>query len=138
MSNDQHAYGWSGHLLLSDAEHTKEKAMRKEGVIVIPDLAFLSIIRAMENDKMDGRIHAERLGVTTSDYYFLAVGHPATFSTGYTHFGTVFENAEDRAEGGNAVDPKSRDAEYLAAMKEVYHLDLPPCRLMVGCSIEHS
>jgi hypothetical protein len=137
MSNDKSAYGWSGHLLISDAEHDKEKAHRREGVVVIPDLAFLSLVRAMENCKLDGRINVERLGVVTSEYYFLAAGHPATFSEGYQYYGTVFTNAEDRVEGGNAVDPKARDAEYMAAMKEIYALDLPPCRLMVGCSVEH-
>lgn len=137
MSNDKNAYGWCGHILVSDSEHEKERAQRNEGVIVIPDLAFLSIIRAMENCKLDGRIGVERLGVVDSDYYFLACGHPTSFSTGYRYYGTVFDEAEARAEGGEAVDPKDRDAEYLKAMKEIYNLDLPPCRLMVGCASEH-
>lgn len=137
MSNDIHAYGWSGHILLSDAEHEKERAHRKEGVVVIPDMAFQSLIRAMDNCKLDKRINVERLGVTTSEYYFLATGHPSTFATGYTYYGAPFENAEDRVEGGNAVDPKQRDTEYLEAMKAVYNLNLPPCRLMVGASVEH-
>lgn len=40
-----------------------------------------------------------------------------------------------RAEGGELEG--NRDADYLAAMKEIYGVDLPKCQLMIGCSSEH-
>lgn len=135
MSNDKHAYGWCGHILVSDVDHDDDKAAGP--IVVIPDMAFRSLVAAYENNRLDGRICVERLGVVDSEFYYLAVGHPTTFTTGYTYFGAVFEEAENRVEGGEAVDPKDRDAEYLKAMKEIYNLDLPPCKLMIGCSVEH-
>lgn len=50
-------------------------------------------------------------------------------------YGTVFAEAKARsAPGPQVVDI---NAEYLKAMKEIYGLELPPCRLMVGCASEH-
>jgi hypothetical protein len=135
MSNDKHAYGWSGHILVSDAEHDK---IKEENVVKIPAHVFNALLSHFENCKLDDRIRVERLGVTDSDFYFLAVGHPNSFSVGYTFYGCVFTEADDRQDAPLVDDPKeTQDKVYLAAMKQIYGLDLPECRLMVGCSSEH-
>lgn len=131
MSNWKHAYGWSGHILVSNDEMGSSF---DHNIVAIPPEKFRALIEAHENCKMDERIESEKLGTTSSgDIVFLATG--SCFSHGFTYYGTVFEEAEARAlPGPPAID---HDAEYLQAMKEIYGLELPPCRLMIGCASEH-
>lgn len=130
MSNWKHAYGWSGHILVSLDQSDGDA---RENVVAIPQGVFDRLKHAHNNLTLDERVHIEPLGVTGSAALYLACG--TSFSEGFSHYGTVFVEAEARSEPGpNAID---HDAEYLRAMKEVYGLDLPPCRLMVGCSSEH-
>jgi hypothetical protein len=103
-----------------------------KNVISIPDEVFDRI----DDDRADGNlpagINAEIIGI--SQYpNFLAVG--TGFTEGWEFYGAPFEEAELRLEGSPlAVDV---DAEYLVVMKAHYGLDLPPCRLMIGCASEH-
>lgn len=130
MSNSKHAYGWSGHILVPSDEM---ESNHHENVVAVPAGVFQLIASDYNECKLDERIEAEQLGVTSGEVLFLATGF--SFSEGFTHYGAVFDEAELRAlPGESRVD---FDAEYLAAMKEVYGLDLPPCRLMIGCSSEH-
>lgn len=130
MSNWKYAWGWSGHILVSE---NNLGSSVDHNAIAVPHLVFSKIVSDYQNLKLDGRIRIERLGATDSDLHFFAAG--ANFSEGFGYYGTVFEYAELCAEGQPlALD---QDGEYLKAMKEIYGLDLPPCRLMVGCSSEH-
>lgn len=127
MSNWKKAYGWSGHILVSSDEC---ESNHDDNVVAVPDEVFKRIVVDHDNDGLDDRVSVRQLGVTDGETMFLATG--TWFSEGFTHYGTVFEEAEVRAEPGESrVDI---DEQYLAAMKEVYGLDLPPCRLMIGCS----
>ena len=130
MSNWKRAYGWSGHIIASDFD---TRPNPDHNLIVVPRSIFRRLEEDYDSARLDPRIHVERLGVLDPDpTELLACG--TSFSQGFTHYGTVFLEAEIRAEGGKPnID---RDAEYLAAMKEIYGIDLPPCRLMVGCSSE--
>lgn len=131
MSNWKHAYGWSGHILVSGDE---TESSRDDNLVAIPEEKFRAIAEAYSNLKLDERIECRQLGVTCDgEILFLATG--SCFSEGFTYFGTVFAEAETRAcPGPPAVD---HDAEYLRAVEEIYGLDLPPCRLMIGCASEH-
>jgi hypothetical protein len=131
MSNWKNAYGWSGHILVSNKHNDSS---RLDNVVAIEHDTFKRIVRDHEDDFLDSRIETKVLGVTgIEDVLFLATG--VGFSEGFTYYGTVFNEAELRAlPGKQAID---HDAEYLQAMKDVYGLDLPPCRLMIGCSSEH-
>lgn len=130
MSNWKTAYGWSGHILVSSDEN---ESNHHDNVVAVPDEIFRRIVADHDNDGLDDRILARQLGVTSGETLFLATG--TSFSEGFPHYGAVFEEAEVRAEPGESrVD---LDEQYLAAMKDVYGLDLPPCRLMIGCSSEH-
>ena len=130
MSNWKTAYGWSGHILVSSDEC---ESSHDDNVVAVPDEVFRRIVADHESDRLDEWVTVKKLGVTSEETLFLATG--TCFSEGFTHYGAVFEEAEVRAEPGESrVDI---DEQYLAAMKEVYGLDLPPCRLMIGCSSEH-
>lgn len=130
MSNSKKAYGWSGHILVSEDDLFPNV---DHNVIAVPYWTFSRIVHHYQNLELDTRIQIKRLGVVNSDTVFLAAG--ANFSEGFQHYGTVFEYAELRAKGQPLT--LDQDGEYLKAMKEIYGLDLPPCRLMVGCSSEH-
>lgn len=130
MSNWKNAYGWSGHILVSEAECESNP---EHNVVAVQDDVFRRIVEDLKSDNLDDRIAASQLGVSDGDCHFIATG--TGLSVGFTHYGTVFDEAELRASpGSQAVDD---DREYLKAMKDVYGLDLPPCRLMIGCSSEH-
>lgn len=130
MSNWKNAYGWSGHILVSENECESDP---ENNVVAVPDEIFNRILEDYNLDNLQIDISAARLGVNSEDVIFLATG--TGFSMGFDHYGTVFYEAELRAlPGAQAVDD---DREYLKAMKDVYGLDLPPCRLMIGCSSEH-
>lgn len=130
MSNWKTAYGWSGHILVSSDEL---ESNHDDNVVAVPNEVFQRIVVDHDNDGLDDRISARQLGVTSGETLFLAIG--TCFSEGFTHYGAVFDEAEVRALPGAArVD---LDEQYLAAMKEVYGLDLPTCRLMIGCSSEN-
>jgi len=133
MSNWKHAYGWSGHILVPDFETNGNP---DENVVAIPSKIYARIAVDADLVKLDERIEARVLGIrdhATMLPNALAVG--TCFSEGFTHYGTVFAEAEARAVPGPPVI--DYDSEYLSAMKEIYGLDLPPCRLMIGCSSEH-
>lgn len=130
MSNWKNAYGWSGHILVSEANCESDP---EHNAVAVPDNVFNRIIEDYKSDNLQCDIGAALLGVTSKETVFLATG--TGFSIGFDHYGTVFDEAELRASpGSQAVDD---DREYLKAMKDVYGLDLPPCRLMIGCSSEH-
>lgn len=132
MSNHKIAYGWSGHILVSRDE---TKSNPDDNLIAVDPGILKAIYRAAGDMKLDPRIGVERLGIINTDYLWLACGHPSTFSEGFTHYGTVFEEAEMRGGGSDATP--SPDVDYRSAMLEIYKLDLPPCRMMIGCSSEH-
>lgn len=130
MSNWKKAYGWSGHILVS-TDDTDGKP--NHNVVAIPTDKFNAIVKDYEECELDERIEVNRLGIIDCDTILLACG--CCFSEGFEHYGNVFEQAEARATPGPpAID---HDTEYLVAMKEIYGLDLPACRLMIGCSSEH-
>jgi len=129
MSNWKRAYGWSGHILISEEE---DGTNLDDNVVAVPEATLERIEADMDSIGLDERIEAHQLGVEDSDCTVLAVG--TCFSEGFGWFGTVFLEAELRGmPGPPAID---HDGEYLTAMKEIYGLELPPCRLMVGCSVE--
>lgn len=130
MGNSKHAYGWSGHILVSKDDLGSSS---DHNVIAVPQSLFSKLVYDYQNCKLDARIRIKKLGALGHSTSFLAAG--ANFSDGFTHYGTVFEYAELRAEGQPLT--LYQDGDYLKAMKEIYGLDLPPCRLMVGCSSEH-
>lgn len=131
MSNHKHAYGWSGHILTSSDEMNSNP---DDNLVAIPADKFKAMVEASENCDIDDRIETRKLGITsTGEVIFLATG--TCFSEGFTNYGTVFAEAEARsAPGPQAID---HDGEYLKAVKEVYGIELPPCRLMIGCASEH-
>ena len=130
MSNCKFAYGWSGHIIASRGEVDSNP---DHNLVAINPSIFEALVNAYENDTVDERIEVEQLGVTDGDVCLLATG--SCFSEGFTHYGTVFVEAENRIDPGPAyID---HDAEYLKAMKDIYKLELPPCRLMIGCASEH-
>ena len=130
MSNWKHAYGWSGHILVSADDY---KSNLIDNVIAIPADKHGQLFEDMNNLRLDSRIQCEQLGITSSDCIFLAAG--SCFSAGFKFYGTIFQEAELRKEPGPPLI--DHDAEYLIAMREVYGLELPPCQLMIGCSSEH-
>lgn len=132
MSDWKHAYGWVGHIITSE---TGDDDCPKHNVVAIPRLTWERLVGDYESCKLDERIEANQLGVIDGGVYFLACGY--AFSIGFTHYGTVFDEAEILEGGNNCPSMAEASADYLAAMKEIYGLDLPPCRLMVGCSSEH-
>lgn len=133
MSNDRHAYGWMGHIITSAGETESDP---RNNVIAIPRLAFERLVGDFEGGKLDPRIECEQLGVTANgEVYFLACGY--AFSIGYQHYGTVFEEAEMLEGGNNAVSREDQGRPYREAFKEIYGVDLPECKLMIGCSSEH-
>lgn len=129
MSNWKHAYGWVGHILVLEGE-ADHRDIAQHNVIEVPQATFDRIKADHDEMRLDQRIQVEQLGVIESDFVLLATG--CKFSEGFKFFGTVFDAAE------NQHTPDSIDYEenYIAAMKEVYGLDIPPCRPMVGCSSE--
>lgn len=128
MGSSMTAYGWIGHVLVSESDW-ETNPERNE--IAIPDKAFKLLLTAMEDCELDSRITAHRLGVKDSDVYYLAAG------VGFNDavFGGVFHEAEAR--DGVGVTDKQIDQNYLDAMKEIYGVDLPPCRIMIGCAREY-
>lgn len=129
MSNYKWAYGWSGHILV---DKINSEGNVRDNVISVPHVAFLRLFDDFDRVELDHRIHAEQLGIREEGFVFLAVGGAASFTSAFQYYGTVFDEAELRVDGNPLLSDK--DAEYLAAMFEVYGLKLPPCRLMVGCS----
>ena len=131
MSNWKTALGWYGHILASDK---CDESNSHDNVVAIDDTTFQRIVRDHEDDFVDSRIGTEVLGIKSNEHiHFLATG--VGFSKGFAHYGTVFEEAELMAlPGKQSID---HGAEYMSAMKEIYGLDLPPCRLMIGCNSEH-
>jgi hypothetical protein len=130
MSNWKHAYGWSGHILVSKDQQDSDP---NDNLVAVDDSAFNRLMSDHDNCKLDSRIQVERIGIIDSDYNFLACG--SGFSEGFAHYGTVFQEADARSSPGPfEID---RDSEYMNAMKQIYGLDLPPCRLMIGCASEH-
>lgn len=131
MSNWKRAFGWVGHIITSDEESQSDTQIN---VVAVSPEQFARLVKDFQDLKLDERIRVEQLGITSiGEVLFLACG--TGFSEGFDYFGTVFMEAELRAEGGkNAVD---LDEEYRKAMKEIYGIELPPCRIMVGCSSEH-
>lgn len=131
MSNHIFAYGWSGHILVSDNE---SKGNVNANVVAVPDDIFVRLVSDYELHVEHEYIEAESLGFDCREEPISVMATGSGFARGFTHFGTVFTEAEDRLGGPMAID---HDANYLAAMKKIYGLDLPPCRLMIGCSSEH-
>jgi hypothetical protein len=125
------AYGWLGHIVVSKYEM---EGSNEHNVVAIPDDVFNLLNDARANCKLDSRIMAELIGVEDAGKaVFLAVG--TGFSKGFRYYGTVFMEAEIQSQCQPLyVD---HDAEYHSAMLELYGLDLPPSRLMIGCSSEH-
>lgn len=131
MSNWKHAYGWIGHILTDSLENRSDP---DDNVVAIPTEIYRRIARDRDSGHVDQRIHFEELGVTSEEAPgLMASGYG--FAIGFTHYGTVFVEAEIMAEG-QPVRINHKD-EYMKAMKEIYGLDLPPCRIMIGCSSEH-
>jgi len=127
MSNWKRAYGWSGHILTAIPEDVSPE----NNVVLVQAEAFEALVNDFENGSLDTRIGCEQLGIASEPVCFLAAG--TGFSDGFSFYGTIFTEAEARVEGKVSVD---LDAEYLVAMKEIYGIELPPCRLMIGCSCE--
>lgn len=133
MSNNKYAYGWCGHIIASASD---TKSDLKHNVIAIPRITWERLVQDYESAKLDERIEANQLGLLANgEVYYLACGY--AFSEGFTHYGTIFEEAEMLEGGNNAVSRADQSREYMTAMKEIYGLELPPCQLMVGCASEH-
>lgn len=131
MSNWKKAYGWIGHIITNKAEGQSEA---EDNVIAVTPEQFSRLVSDYQNLTLDKRIKVEQLGVTSiREVYFLACG--TAFSEGFTHYGTVFGEAELRADRPELV--VDLDQEYRQAMKEIYGIELPPSRIMIGCSSEH-
>lgn len=134
MSNHKYAYGWSGHILARKSEQDRKGKMKRTNCIAIHDEIFDRIATDMGNCELPAGIEVHQLGwLAIEPVYFLAAG--AGFTESFAYYGAPFEEAELRLE----KEPLARDvdADYLAAMKQHYGLELPPCRLMVGCASEH-
>ena len=137
MSNHKYAFGWSGHILARKSEQDEEDRkgkMKRTNCVAIPDAIFDRIAADMGNCELPAGIEVHQLGwLAIETVYFLAAG--AGFTESFEYYGAPFEEAELRLE----KEPLARDfdADYLAAMKQHYGLELPPCRLMVGCASEH-
>ena len=132
MSNLIHAIGWSGHILVRQS--AQEEGDPSLNVIPVPDAIFDRICKDWHSCELPAGVQVDFLGVTGEETVFsLAAG--TGFTEGFTWYGAPFEEAELRMEG----DPLKvdTDAIYLAVMKDHYGLDLPPCRLMIGCSSEN-
>ena len=130
MSNHKRAFGWVGHIITRDDE-----ASHEHNVVKVSDKVFERIMRAQGDSKLDLRIQAKQLGVTYDDdgVFYLATG--VHFSTGFDYYGTIFKEAELRSRPGSMTT--TAEAQYMQAMKEIYGLELPPPRFMVGCSSEN-
>ena len=132
MSNLIHAIGWSGHILVRQSD--QEEGDPSLNVIPVPDAIFDRICKDWHSCELPAGVQVDFLGVTGRETVFsLAAG--TGFTEGFTWYGAPFEEAELRLEG----DPLKVDVDavYLAVMKDHYGLDLPPCRLMIGCSSEN-
>lgn len=130
MNNSKYAYGWVGHILVDKDEMESCEA---DNVVAVEHEKFAALLKAwIDDDNLDARVKIARLGITDSDTFFLACGHPDSFSEGYEHYGTGFAAADLCSQL-----PNPDDVDYRQAMREVYGLDLPPHRFMVGCSSEH-
>jgi hypothetical protein len=131
VSNHKYAYGWSGHILCRKSEHDGNK---RDNVIAIDDEVFDRIATNMGDCELDPRIEVHQLGwLSIETVYYLAAG--VCFTESFAHYGCPFAEAEAR-EGPVPVQ-FDHDGEYIKAMKEIYGITLPPCRLMIGCSSEH-
>ena len=132
MSNHKYAYGWSGHILTRESQADDDALA--QNVVSIPDDLFDRIADDHGNIALPAGVRMEQLGWLSSETVnFLASG--SGFTEGWRFYGAPFEEAELRLEGAPlAVDA---DAEYLAVMNSHYGLELPPCRLMIGCASEH-
>ncbi|MES2694491.1 MAG: hypothetical protein V4773_13530 [Verrucomicrobiota bacterium] len=133
MSNHKYAYGWDGHIITSKEE---TKSNKQDNVIAVPQEVFDRLVKDMGDCKLDPRIEAHQLGwLAIEEVYFVATGR--AFSESFAHYGTVFEEAEMLEGGNEPISRADRNRDYIAAMKEIYGIQLPPCQLMVGCSSEH-
>jgi hypothetical protein len=106
-------------------------------VVAVPESTFRRLQKNAGDCKLDPRIEVEELGVLddSENVFFLACGY--AFSDGFENYGTIFKEAEMLEGGNNAVSRKEQERPYIEAMKEIYGIDLPPCKLMVGCSSEN-
>ena len=132
MRNLIHAIGWSGHILVRQS--AQEEGDPSLNVIPVPDAIFDRICKDWHECELPAGVQLDFLGMTGGETIFsLAAG--TGFIEGFTWYGAPFEEAELRMEG----DPLKVDVDavYLAAMRDHYGLDLPPCRLMIGCSSEN-
>ena len=130
MSNWKHAYGWVGHILSPESEVPSDA---RDNVVAIPDTVFRTIMADMNRCKLDPSIKANVLGVESDpDNTLLATG--VFFSVGFEHYGTVFTAAKF-----GSIEEENFDAvlNYKQAMKDIYGIELPPAKHMVGCSSEH-
>jgi hypothetical protein len=135
MSNNKHAYGWIGHILTKSCQISGiEKMAKDDNVIAIPEETFEKIWSDIWSGNLPACMQAESLGYTkTGNNNFIATG--IGFSIAFTFYGSVFEEAELRMEKHELSHDE--EAEYLSIMKSHYGIELPPCRMMIGCSSEH-
>lgn len=136
MSNHKYAYGWSGHILTrkSECDDDRKQKLNHLNVIAVPYDVFERIAQDMDNCNLPAGIEANQLGwLSLEEKYLLATG--VGFTESFEYYGAPFEEAELRME--NLPLERDLDAGYLEAMKKRYGIELPPCRLMVGCSSEH-
>ena len=131
MSNWLHAYGWMGHILCSQSDGSSAP---EHNVVAIPEEAFARLVADFDSGRID-RFEVEKLGVEDGDTCFLAAGY--AFSAGFRFYGTIFAEAEMLEGGNEAVSRARQEAPYLAAFKEIYGVELPPCKLMIGACREH-
>jgi hypothetical protein len=130
MSNWKHAYGWVGHIISPESEVPSDP---NDNVVAVPDAVFHKIMADMNSCKLDARIMANALGnESDADDALLATG--VFFSVGFEHFGTVFSAAYF---SGISEQSYNEILHYKQAMKDIYGIELPPARHMVGCSSEH-
>lgn len=130
MSNDKHAYGWSGHILARESEYD-EKALQ-ENVVFLNDKLFDKIYYDFLNSNIPYGIQIELLGLICREKLnFMASG--SGFTKAFRFYGSPFIQAECRSKEPIIIN---NDIEYLSSMRSQYGIDIPPCRLMIGCSFE--
>jgi hypothetical protein len=129
MSKYIYAFGWYGHILVPADEADSEP----EHNTIAVDRAIFERMRAEREDSaLDDRIEMEQLGFGSNEDCPIAVGYG--MSIGVRYYGTIFAEADAQDEPGPpAID---HEREYLDAMKEIYGLELPPCKPMIGCYME--
>lgn len=128
MSNWKEAYGWYGHIIVPKSQCHSDT---KDNLVAVDDEAFERLKRDFDDMKLDPRIQCHQIGYRESESMdcYLATG--VAFSSGFTHYGTVFQQAEEQSK------PNLKAAHYVSAMRDLYGIELPQCRFMIGCSTEH-